>query len=326
MMIERDPADPRLSPISLRRELVGSGLTDKSIRRLVTQGVLERLRYGSYVSGSAWACCDEVGRHGLVARAVLRRADAESVLSHLSGAVEWEVPFWDTDLSVVHLTRLDGKPGRRCEAGVVQHVGALREDDVLEMNGVPVTSAPRTAADCMTIFDVEHGVVVVNHFLRGKLTTLEEIVECSRFMESWPGTLNHRVILGLATSKTESVGEDRTWVMIWRQGLAMPVPQYEVLGDHGQVLARVDFAWPELNVFVEFDGKVKYRPETNNGESATDVVIREKRREEMICERTDWTCIRLTWADLTYPERTAARIKAKFRRSARPADPLRGRL
>ena len=313
MKITRDPADPRLSPISLRKELVGSGLTDKSIRRLVAQGVLERLRYGSYVSGSAWARCDEVGRHGLVARAVLRRADAECVLSHISAAVEWEVPVWDPDLSVVHLTRLDGKPGRRCEAGVIQHVGALGEDDVVTMNGVPVTSAPRTAADCMTLFDVEHGVAVVNHFLRRKLTTLEEITERSRFMDSWPGTLNHRVVLGLATPKTESVGEDRTWVLIWRQGLPMPIPQYEVVGDHGQVLARVDFAWPELKVFVEFDGKVKYQPQTNDGESPTDVVLREKRREEMICERTGWICVRLTWADLAYPERTAARIRAKFR-------------
>ena len=26
----------------------------------------------------------------------------------------------------------------------------------------------------------------------------------------------------------------------------------------GHFIARVDFAWPELGIFVEFDGKVKY--------------------------------------------------------------------
>lgn len=315
-MIQRDPADPRLSPISLRKELVGSGLTDKSIRRLVAQGVLERLRYGSYVSGSAWRCCNEIGQHGLVARAVLRRADAESVLSHVSAAVEWEVPFWDTDLTVVHLTRLDGKPGRRREAGVFQHIGELRDGDVVEMNGVSVTSAPRTVADCMTVFDVEHGVATVNHFLRKRFATLAEIAECCLFMDSWPGTLNHRVVLGLATAKTESVGEDRTWVMIWRQGLPKPEPQYEIFGAAGELVARVDFAWPELKVFLEFDGKIKYQPENNDGESPTDVVLREKRREERICELTGWRCIRVTWSDLAYPERTAARIRALFQASA----------
>ena len=38
----------------------------------------------------------------------------------------------------------------------------------------------------------------------------------------------------------------------------MPMPQYEVFDQLGHLLGRVDFAWPELGVFVEFDGKEKY--------------------------------------------------------------------
>jgi very-short-patch-repair endonuclease len=72
----------------------------------------------------------------------------------------------------------------------------------------------------------------------------------------------------------------------------------------------VDFAWPELGVFLEFDGKVKYESLLKDGERASDVVIREKRREEMICGLTGWRCIRITWADLFNPARTATRIKA----------------
>lgn len=311
-MIKRDPADPRLSPITLRGELIGVGYTDKAIRRMVAEGVLARVRHGSYVSGPAWRDCNEAGRHGLVARAVLRRAGSEVVLSHVTAAVEWDIPLWDTALDIVQVTRLDGKAGRRREAGVFQHVGELREGDVLEMNGVSVTSAVRTAADCMTVFDVEHGVAAVNSLLRRHLISLEELVECCRFMERWPGTLNHRVVLALATPKTESVGEDRALVMCWREGLPMPEPQYEIEDPSGKVVARVDFAWPEMKVFVEFDGKVKYQPENNDGQSPTDVVLREKRREELICELTGWTCVRITWSDLLYPARTAARIRAKF--------------
>src|SRR5688572_21760045 len=132
------------------------------------------------------------------------------------------------------------------------------------MNGVWLTSAARTAVDCMTLFDVEHGLTTLNDLLHRELTTLSDVDLCIDFMQRWPGTLNHRVVRRLATSKPESVGENRTWFLCWRQGLPMPEPQYEIDDGRGNVLARVDFAWPELKVFVEFDGRLKYQPETND--------------------------------------------------------------
>ena len=75
----------------------------------------------------------------------------------------------------------------------------------------------------------------------------------------------------------------------------------------------VDFAWPELGLFLEFDGKIKYQKLLKEGESPSDVVIREKRREELVCRLTGWRCIRIVWADLYRPERTAANIRALFR-------------
>ena len=79
------------------------------------------------------------------------------------------------------------------------------------------------------------------------------------------------------------------------------------------VIHRVDLAWPSLGLFLEFDGKVKYQRYLREGESVTDAVLREKQREELICELTGWRCIRIVWADLYHPERTAARIRAMFR-------------
>lgn len=79
------------------------------------------------------------------------------------------------------------------------------------------------------------------------------------------------------------------------------------------MIARVDFAWPELGVFMEFDGRVKYEKFLREGESVTDAVLREKRREQLICELTGWRCIRIVWADLYTPELTAARIRSLFR-------------
>ena len=52
------------------------------------------------------------------------------------------------------------------------------------------------------------------------------------------------------------------------------------------------------------------------GETATDAVLREKRREEVVCELTGWRCIRIAWDDLYQPEVTAGRIRAKLGRVA----------
>ena len=61
---------------------------------------------------------------------------------------------------------------------------------------------------------------------------------------------------------------------------------------------------------MEFDGRQKYVQFLREGESVTDAVLREKRREDMVCELTGWRCMRITWADLADPVRLAARIRA----------------
>src|SRR3954467_12811092 len=176
VMVKRSPDDPRLAPIVLRRELLAAGQNDRTIGQLVADGPLHRLRYGSYVAAVSWRACDQVGQHGLVARAVVKRAGAEVALSHITALGEWDAPLWDLPLDIVHLTRLDGRAGRR-EAGVLQHSGHLREEDIVVINGVSVTSPTRTALDCTTVMDVEHSLVVVNDLLHRKLTTMDDLTK-----------------------------------------------------------------------------------------------------------------------------------------------------
>ncbi|HCB03813.1 MAG TPA: hypothetical protein DEQ43_06125 [Nocardioides bacterium] len=310
MTVNREPDDPRLAPIALRRELLGLGLNDRAIAQLVADGTLHRLRYGSYVDAAAWNACDRVGQHGLVARAAVKRAQAGVALSHISALGEWDAPLWDLPLDTVHLTRLDQRGGRR-EAGVVQHLGELRPGDLTHLNGVTVTSPTRTALDCTTVMDVEHGLVVVNDLLHRKLTTKEALMEGQEYMAFWPGSLQQGLVLQLADARCGgSVGEGRTLYMIFEQGLPLPEPQYPIRDRSGEIVAYVDFAWPDLGVFLEFDGKIKYQELLREGESPTDVVIRERNRERKICRLTGWECIRIVWADLRHPERTAAHIRA----------------
>ena len=150
---------------------------------------------------------------------------------------------------------------------------------------------------------------VVNDFLHRGLTSLDQLHRRYEPMDRWPNTLGTDLVLRLADPRIESVGETRTFHVCWRHGLPAPEPQYEVFDEDGTCIGRVDFAWPEHRVFLEFDGKIKYGKLLREGETPTDVVLREKRREERICEVTGWRCIRVTWADLQRPEILAARIR-----------------
>src|SRR6478609_3468933 len=313
MMIppQRPADDPRNAPVYLRKTLLANGHCDRSIRALVADGVLVKLRPGAYADRKNHDGLDAAGRHGLKARAVYQQARTAVVLSHVSGLPEYDAPTWGLDLSDVHITRLDGKAGRH-EAGVHQHCGTLEGDDVVERHGMKVMTPTRLALEVTTVASAEAGLVVVNHFLHGRMTTKQELLDRYAVMEHWPNTLRTGLVLHRADARVETVGESRTFHLILTAGLPLPIPQYEIHDRSGRVIHRVDFAWPGLGVFLEFDGKVKYEKYLKPGERASDVVIREKKRERLICDLTGWRCMRLDWADLGKPALTTALIRAEL--------------
>lgn len=321
-MRELPPDHPRLTPIRLRRDLLAEGLNDRAIARAVRNKDLHRVRHGAYVTGTAWARLDDAGQHAVRSRAVVRQSRTDVVISHVSALPEWEAPLWGFDLSTVHVTRDDRRAGRK-EAGVQQHRGRLLSSDRVTRNGVVLTSPERTMIELTTLAPLEPCLVAWNHLLHHNLTTVSEVdaryravgEKLTEPMDHWPHTLTTDILLRLADARLESPGESRSLFLFWRQHLPMPVPQYEIIGRHGEVVARVDFAWPELGVFLEFDGRVKYTGLLRDGESITDVVLREKAREELICRLTGWRCIRITWADLERPEVTALLIRSVLYRS-----------
>jgi hypothetical protein len=148
------------------------------------------------------------------------------------------------------------------------------------------------------------------------LTTPDRLRERYDRMRQDPFTLRTDLVLRLADGRVESVGESRSVFLCWRHGVPAPVPQWRVYDGRGRVIARLDLAWPELGAWLEFDGREKYLELLKEGETVVDAVLREKQRESRISEITGWRCIRITWADLERPDRTAARITAFLKRAA----------
>jgi hypothetical protein len=301
----------------LRREALALGLRDRDIARHVRDGAWVRVRHGAYTMSSLWDEADELARHLIRSRAAFRTAGSDVVLSHTSALAVHETPWWDLPLDAVHLTRLDQRVGRHC-AGVIQHGGRVRPEDVEHLGDLRFMNATRTALELTTITDVERSLVVVNGLLHAGKTTRRQLENHYVEMELWPRTLSTELVLRLCHPAVESVLESRVSSFLFRHGFPTPVPQLEIRDESGRVLARLDFAWPEIGVWIEADGKLKYDVLRRAGESAVDVLMREKRREERVRELTGWECLRITWADLEHPERLVARIRAVLERRSRP--------
>ena len=295
--------------VFLRGEALAAGYRDREITQLVRGGEWHRLRRGAYVATALWAQADESQRHSLLASAVVKQARTKVVLSHVSALPAYAAPLWNLRLDLVHVTRTDRRAGRH-EAGVRQHQGVLLPGDVIEWQGLDVTGPTRTALDITTVADTETSLCIVNHLLHTGQTTLEDMAMRYESMSRNPDTLKTDLVMRLADPRIESLGESRSFFMFWRHGLPAPEPQYVVRDHTGREVARLDFAWPEHGVWLEFDGKEKYTKFLRDGETATAAVLREKRREDRIRELTGWRCIRITWSDLLDPARTVARIRA----------------
>ena len=89
-------------------------------------------------------------------------------------------------------------------------------------------------------------------------------------------------------------------------GLPRPVLQYEILDGNGE-LRRVDFAWPEERVAVEYDGM-----DWHSGPEA----MRHDRRRQAALQDVGWIVIAIVFEDVRYRAWDfVARIDLQLRRS-----------
>lgn len=313
----------RARTVFLRREAIGAGYDDQAIARMVRRGQWVRIRTGAFVEQQTWESADARERHVLRAVAVAHAADLKQlggnepaeqrvILSHVTSAVLWGGPTYGLDLDHVHVTREDRKGGRN-HAGVRRHRSAVPRSDIRLTRGLRHTAPARVVLEILSLAGLEPALCIANELVRKGLTTRDEIAAFALTADKWPGTLAATLLVRLVDGRRESVGETRFQLLCFRHSLPAGVPQYDVRA-HGVFLGRVDVAYPEHGVFVEFDGRGKYFDLRRPGESVADVIVREKTRQERICAATGWECIRITWADLSRPERTARRIAEALER------------
>jgi hypothetical protein len=284
------------------------------LRRGVRRGRLIKVRHGAYAFSDEWTVLGDVDRYALHSRAAMRTLGDRVAASHHSACALHELALWDVPLDAVHVTRLDDGSGRS-ERDIRHHQGLVLPDDVQLFEGFQVIRPVRAALESAMLSGVERGLVTVNSGLHRRLFRAEELEIQRRRMQAWPGAQHLQIVTRLADERIASVGESRSLHLFWSQGLPMPEMQVEVW-DGSRLVGVVDFLWRKHRLIVEFDGRVKYQTYLRPGEEPGDAVVREKRREDTIRRLTGWRVLRLTWADLAHPSRTAALIRAALAAAA----------
>lgn len=300
--------------VTLRRDLVAAGVHDQAILRLRRAGSLLRVRHGVYVDPTRWEAAPPQERHLMLARGVLQMYGDDVALSHTSAAMAYGAPDWAIPRKNVHLTDLYSA-GERCQASVHHHQGVCDVHDIRRLDEHWITTPVRTALDAASVLPRSPAVVLLDHFLQTGLVTKAELALSLSRRQQWSSHLDVLLKVDQSQVGSESVGESRARLLFQDHGLTTPVLQLEIRDETGAFIGRVDFAWPEQRLIVEFDGMTKYHSLRRPGETIEQAVVREKLREDRMRDE-GWTLLRMTWWDLEHPGPFIARLQSRL---ARPA-------
>jgi hypothetical protein len=210
------------------------------------------------------------------------------------------------DAGVVHLlARYPRQVHRR--PGYMVHNGRYDEDDVVVLEGLRTLVLDKVVAD-MLCHDARPIALACADQALGNLDPRFrddfKAVVAERIMERTDcrGRRRSSALLDLVTGLPESPAESRMLLKLVDSGLPMPVLQHAVCDLDGNERYRLDFAWVEPMVALEYDGY-----EAHTGRRERDEI------RDLDLRRRGWLVIRADAADLRNPVRLVGEVRAAFR-------------
>lgn len=301
-----------------RAQALDCGETDRSLAVAIREGVLVRLRRGFYAPADIYATANSSAKHVLHARAAIASQRGRVALTGASAAALHGFDIYGTCLDVVHLVRLDNG-STRTEAGIVHHSSRQNiEEEIGLYEGILASTPARAVWEVACRSSLEGGVVTADSALH-QMPELKESLDAlhDRFA-LFPGSVKGRTVIRFADGRSDSPGESVTRVQYYRYGIPIPDLQYDVFDDRGVLIGTSDFYWDDFRHLGEFDGKMKYQKLLRAGESPSDCVFREKRREDAM--RADSLGMsRFVWSDVMprNARRTMTGLRAALDQSRR---------
>lgn len=262
-------------------------------RRQLQSGLYRRLMHNVYADPRL------VADHQLFARGALLVLPETAALGGRSAAAWYGAPFASSTDAVLAVAPPD--TSWRGPRGVRVHRRPLGAHDVvtLEDEGglVRLTSPLRTAWEVCALETRANAVALLDGMTRaGHLdpASLGRLVMSTR--GQW-GSRRVAKVVPLVDGRSESPPESWVRVACVRAGLPAPVPQYDVV-DSGEWLGRVDLAWPEARLIVEYEGAYHFEELQ---------ISRDDRRYRRLVA-AGWRVIRLSAPDLRDMEAVVTRI------------------
>ena len=144
---------------------------------------------------------------------------------------------------------------RMAPEGLIVRAESLQPGEVVRVGDMRVTSPARTAFDLGRY--IVGRVAAVQHLDALVNATGVKLADVEAVMAAHPGArglARLRTVLPLVDGGAESPQETDARLALVDAGLPAPRTQYVVYGKYGEFIARVDMAYEEVKVAIEYDG------------------------------------------------------------------------
>lgn len=189
------------------------------------------------------------------ARAALAACGPGAVLTDLAAARAWGLPLprvLPVDAATISVavepggsrTQRRGTRGRRLR---------IPPFHLTQLEGLTITTPVRTWLDCAQWLRRSDLVAMGDAILHRQIGTAGEFQHLLTWGYRRRGMTAVRSTVPILDGGAESPAESWVRVLILDDGLPAPVCNLDILVN-GQWIARVDMAWPEARVIVEYDG------------------------------------------------------------------------
>ncbi len=176
-------------------------------------------------------------------------------------------------------------PDRRADrvgrtAARPHHAGTVRASlappDRTRVGGIPCTTPARTLVDCATLLGRDPLADLVDAALARRLADRAAVMDALGRAQRAPGRKGSGALRDLLDVwrvgiEADSVGEARLLRQLRRWGLGGFVTQFPVEDDDGRFVARLDVAWPQHRVGLEYDSDQWHPPSRWPSEERRDV-------------------------------------------------------
>lgn len=283
-----------------RGQLRDAGMSDERITAAVNRGDLVRVGRGLYRAGGTDGHPPLDSWLSDLWLAVLR-AGPYSFAFRRSAAALWGLDGFDRP-DRAHV-EVGTRRGRHVRTGAAAYrTATLLQGDVVTVDGLRVTSPLRTLFDLSSLGEPDLLERALESAIRKHLVAEEE-VRSRRHPAPACGAATWTSVLGRrpgACPATESDAETRFVQLCRRAGLPEPRRQHQAPETRG---FRLDFAWPDVGLAVEVDGRRVHGP---------DALGADLRRQNKIV-LAGWLILRFTFDDIVvYPDETVATLRRAF--------------